>query len=424
MKGITEDVGKNLSGAKVAKNVIYNLIGYGAPLIVAVIVLPQLIKGLGEERFGILNLAWIVIGYFSLFDFGIGRALTKIIAEKLGENKTKEIPSIFWTSLFLMFVASLLGAVFFIFLTPTIVQNFLNISPKYLSESTDTFYLLAISIPIVTTTTGLRGLLEAYHKFGIINVIRIILGIFSFLGPLICLVFTANLFWITLVLIVLRIIIWILYLLQCFRLNVSIKKEINIKSDLIKPIFKLSGWITVSNIIVPLIIYMDRFLIGSLISAAAITYYATPYEVVTKLLLIPGAVVAVLFPAFSASYSGNPDYTKTLSIKAVKYIFIILYPLMLFIVVFAKEGMNIWLGEKFVENSALILQMLSIGVLFNSLAYIPFSFLQGIGKPDITAKLNLLELPFYLFAMWFAIKKAGINGAALIWLIRMFVVQL
>jgi len=160
-------------------------------------------------------------------------------------------------------------------------------------------------------------------------------------------------------------------------------------------------------------------LIGALVSATAIAYYATPYEAVTKLLLVPGALIGVLFPAFSASYLSKPEFTKKLSIRALKYIFIFLFPLVVLIVTFSHEGMNLWLGSKFAEHSTFILQLLAVGVLFNGIAYIPFTFLQGIGRPDITAKVNLVELPFYFFGMWFAIKQAGINGAALVWLLRM-----
>ena len=83
----------------------------------------------------------------------------------------------------------------------------------------------------------------------------------------------------------------------------------------------MSGWMTVSKIIVaPMIIYLDRFLIGAIISAVAITYYITPYEVVTKLLLIPGALTGVLFPAFAATYLNDPATTKKLFNKGVKFI--------------------------------------------------------------------------------------------------------
>ena len=93
----SEDLSKIYSGSRVAKNTIYNLLGYGLPLIIAVVLIPPLIKGLGEERFGILNLAWVVIGYFSFLDFGIGRALTNIIAEKIGLNQIEKISRVKFT---------------------------------------------------------------------------------------------------------------------------------------------------------------------------------------------------------------------------------------------------------------------------------------------------------------------------------------
>lgn len=407
------------SGKSIAKNTIYNLAGYGIPLVFAVVIIPFLIKGMGTEKFGLLNLAYVIIGYFSFFDFGIGKALTKIIAEKVGINQTDEIPSIFWTSFVMMLVISLVGTIILLIFAPVLVHSLIKISKPLQPQTLSTFYLLAFAIPIVTTTAGIRGVLEAYQRFGTINVIRTFLGVSMFLGPLLCLIFTNSLFWIVALLIAVRCIVWILYLLQCFNVNSGIKRKLSFELKLVKPILKLSGWMTVSNIIVPLMVYSDRFLIGALVSATAIAYYATPYEAVTKLLLVPGALIGVLFPAFSASYLSKPEFAKKLSMKAVKYIFIFLFPLVILIVTFAHEGMGLWLGEKFAANSTLILQLLAVGVLFNGIAYIPFTFLQGIGRPDITAKVNLAELPFYFLGMWFAIKYAGIDGAALVWLLRM-----
>lgn len=405
----------------IAKNTVYNLFGYGIPLLFAIALIPPLISGLGEERFGILNLAWIIIGYFSFLDFGIGRAVTKIIAEKIGTHESDKIPGIFWTSMFIMLFASVIGGILVFLLTPSLVTDIFKISGEIQNETTKAFYLLAFSIPIVTTTAGLRGILEAYQKFGIINVIRTSLGVSSFLVPLICLIFTNSLYWIVFFLMLIRILIWCLYLIQCFRLNKNLKENIYFSVHNVKPILKLSGWITVSNIVVPLMIYLDRFLIGAIDSATAITYYATPYEVVSKLLLIPGALTGVLFPAISANYLTNPDFTRSMTNKSVKYIFFLLFPLVLLIVSFAYEGMYVWLGEKFAINSSLILQLLAIGVLFNSMAYIPFSYLQGVGRPDITAKIQLAELPFYVAFMWFAIDEFGIKGAALVWTLRIIV---
>ena len=49
---------------------------------VGVAAVPPLVRLLGVDRFGVLALAWIIVGYFSLFDLGMGRALTKLVADK------------------------------------------------------------------------------------------------------------------------------------------------------------------------------------------------------------------------------------------------------------------------------------------------------------------------------------------------------
>ena len=179
----------------------------------------------------------------------------------------------------------------------------------------------------------------------------------------------------------------------------------------------MSVWITVANIVGPIILYSDRFLIGVLVSMAAVTYYATPFEVVTKLLLLPTALVGVLFPVFSASFFSKPEVSKELFVRGAKFIFLIVYPIVLLLVIFSHEGMTLWLGEKFAEHSALILRLIAIGILFSCVSTIPNNFFQGIGKPKIPAILNLIELPFYLFSMWFFISKWGINGAAVVWIL-------
>lgn len=70
------------SGRLLARNTLWNLAAQILPMAVALFAIPILIRGIGVPRFGVLSLAWIVIGYFSLFDFGMGRALTKLVAEK------------------------------------------------------------------------------------------------------------------------------------------------------------------------------------------------------------------------------------------------------------------------------------------------------------------------------------------------------
>src|SRR5260370_3975488 len=115
------------SGRLLAKNMIWNLIGSGAPMAVAVVCIPILIRGLGKERFGVLTLAWALIGYASLFDLGLGRALTQLAAKKLGAGEEKEIPSLAWTSLLLMMLLGFAGTPCILLISPWLAGSGLNV---------------------------------------------------------------------------------------------------------------------------------------------------------------------------------------------------------------------------------------------------------------------------------------------------------
>src|SRR5450631_723993 len=90
------------SGKVIRRNTVLNAASLMIPMAVAVFAIPRLIAAIGTARFGILSLCWVVIGYSGLFDLGLGRALTKLVAEKLGTEDEKDVPSLIWTSVVLM----------------------------------------------------------------------------------------------------------------------------------------------------------------------------------------------------------------------------------------------------------------------------------------------------------------------------------
>lgn len=408
-------------GSLLTRNTVLNLIGQGLPLLAAIFAIPLLIRGLGTDRFGVLTLVWMVIGYFSLFDLGLGRALTKLVAEKLGAGQEQEAPILVWTSLFLMLIAGLVGTVAVSLFAPWLVRSLLKIPKAIQNETLHAFYLLAFSIPIVISTAGLRGLLEAHQRFDLCNAVRIPTGIFTFLGPLLVLPFSQSLLPIVAVSAMGRLIALLVHLFLCFYVMPSLRRGIALHKEVVRPLLSFGSWMTVTNIISPLMVYLDRFLIGAFVSVTAVAYYATPYEVVTKLWVLPGALVSVLFPAFSTSFVQDHNRTGMLFRQGVKYLFLALFPVTLVIVTLAHEGLDIWLGAEFEQNSTGVLQWLAVGVFINSLAHIPFALVQGVGRPDLTAKLHLSELPFYLIAVWWLIHLYGIEGAAMAWVARVAV---
>jgi O-antigen/teichoic acid export membrane protein len=235
---------------------------------------------------------------------------------------------------------------------------------------------------------------------------------------LVVLPFSSNLFWITLALVGGRLIAWCGHLYYCLRILPSLKSGFSMNRSMIRPLLKFGGWMTVSNVISPLMVSLDRFLIGVLISMTAVAYYSTPWEIVTKFLVIPSAVVGVLFPAFSAVLPQDSQRAGHLFLRGLKYVFFSLFPLMFLVVSFAKEGLHLWMGSEFAENGFRVTQLLAVGILINGVASIPFAFIQGMGRPDVTAKIHMVEAVFYIPCAWWLVKGYGPTGAALAWALR------
>ena len=218
-----------------------------------------------------------------------------------------------------------------------------------------------------------------------------------------------------------RVMVFGAYLLFCWRLIPELRTLQFLNARSVIELMRFGGWLTVSNIIGPLMAYMDRFIIGMQIGVGAVAYYATTYDMVTKLWIISGSLLSVLFPVFSSFAVNDAGGLTNLFARAVKYIGLVLTPCVIIIVIFGQHFLQSWIGKDFATNSATVLQLLAIGVLACAVAQVPYNALQAIGYPQLIAKIQMVELPLYLGMLWYAAPLYGITGMAIAWLVRIVV---
>src|SRR5699024_1889352 len=125
------------------------------------------------------TIVWIVIGYFGLFDMGLGRATTKFVADQEARG-TKQLSPIILTSLILLIGFGMIGGGIIVLATPFLVNNVLNIPPALLVETTKAFYVLSFSIPLVLGSIGARGALEAQQRFTVIHLVKVPASIINY----------------------------------------------------------------------------------------------------------------------------------------------------------------------------------------------------------------------------------------------------
>jgi O-antigen/teichoic acid export membrane protein len=397
------------------------MVGQFLPLLLAAVAIPLLIRRLGVDRFGVLTLAWALVGYFGLFDLGLGRALTKVVTELLAQCRESEAGEAVWTGISILLAVGALFTVLLFLFSHWLVIRFIKLPAALESETLSAIYWLAISVPVITVTAGLRGVLEAQHRFRMVNIVRIVMGSFSYLGPLAASIFSTNLAVLCSILVIGRVLAGLIHFLLAVRCLPVLLSGIALERRALSKLATTGAWITVSNIVGPILTYAERFIIGFFLSVAAVAYYATPSELVLRLLMIPGAITSVLFPAFAALSVVDTNKLHLTYDRGIRFCFMLIFPVIFVIFLFAPEGLRLWLGPVFAEKSTILLRWVSIGILVNSIAQIPFALLQAANRPDLPGKLHLIEVPLYLAALIAAIKAYALPGAAAVWALRLII---
>jgi len=270
-------------------------------------------------------------------------------------------------------------------------------------------------VPLSTLKGVLAGTLQGCQSFLSLNIVNVINAVIFQLFPLaIAIWISSDLSWLLFGAVFAQLITLILLFVQCWRalpLMGVLKTDRNVAVSL----FKFGGWVTVTGVVGPLMVILDRFAIGAINGAQAVTQYTVPYNLVNRTTLLSTSLATALFPRFA---SGGIDEQQRLLLDAAKIILLIMTPLVVFGVLFLEPFLGWWINPEFAVAAAPVGKILLLGVWTNSLAYLPYSQLQAKGRPDLVAKCHLAELLPYLFFLYLALSYWGIIGAAIIWSVR------
>jgi O-antigen/teichoic acid export membrane protein len=175
------------------------------------------------------------------------------------------------------------------------------------------------------------------------------------------------------------------------------------------------GWISVSNIVSPILASLDQFLIGSIMGVAAVAHYTVPMNLVVRSQMFSGAVARTSFPRMSSLAA---DGARALGARALSSLGYGYAAICAPAIILSPAFFRYWIGADFALLAAPVAQILFLGAWINGLAFIAFTLLQGQGRPDITGKLHMIELVPFLGILWILTSTLGIKGAAIAWSLR------
>ncbi len=405
------------------RNVAYNLAGQALPMAVALVSLPVLAHQAGTERLGFLGLAWSLIGYFALLDLGLSRIVTRRVAIADDRGLLGAERAVVRSLCIRLFAVVAVVSIALALFVPSRWVIGAHASPDVATEARIALPILLLTLPATVVTGLLRGALEGVQRFARANALKATFGALSFGAPLAVLPFRTDLVALTAAVAAVRIVALVAHAAWALdALGPSTRPDATPDGPAHDPpslaaTIREGGWLTVSNVVGPLMVTFDRFVIAAMVSLTATSWYFVPQETALRLLVVPAAVATTIFPMLARLGGVHADRQR-ISHDALLAIAATSLPAAAVLAAFAQPLLSVWMGAEFARSAAPVAAIIAVGLFANCCAQAPFAWVQAAGRADVTGRLHLAQLPFYGLLLVGLTWRFGIVGTAIAWSVR------
>jgi O-antigen/teichoic acid export membrane protein len=395
----------------------YNLVAAVAPILVSFATVPLYLEAIGLERYGVLAICWVLVGYFGLFEFGLGPATSQRIAA-LADAPANEKSQTIWCALLLSLGLGILGGCLVYVFGGPLLTAIRSIESSLADELNRAIPWLAVLIPLTTSYGVLSGALQGSNRFKVMNLIGATGNVVVGVAPLLVAVLVGPQLPNLLETVVVGRGLTVAMLLMCCWRSVPMSVPALPSWARIESLAVFGGWVTATAIVVPILMGAEKLAIGWMAGATAVSIYMIPYNLISRLLVIPQSLASALFPRFALIPEHEVDATEY---RALRSLSAILTPILVAGLAALPPFLDLWVGANIGQQSWPIGTVLIAGIWFNCCSFIPHSRLQGGGRPDVVTKISIGQLLPYLLAVYVAIRLAGPIGAAAVWSVRVAV---
>lgn len=393
----------------ISRHTTYNLIGSIIPIVLSLVTVPLYLHLVGSERYGVLAIAWLLLGYFGLFDLGLGRATSFRIAALKGAAPEARATT-FWAALTVNVAMGLAGALVLWLAAGFFFGRVFKVDAALRQEMILAVPLLAASVPVATMTGVLTGAMQGREQFLRMNVVSVTsTALFQLLPLAIAWLVSPNLSLLLIGALGARILAGCVMAVFCHQ-EITRGHPVKFERREAVELLKYGGWVNLTSIVGPVLYMIDRFTIGSVMGARAVTDYTVPFQLATRTAILPSALMTALFPRLS---SAGPEEREALANTASLAIISLLGLPFLGGIYIMGPFLQVWVGQQLGAEAPWVGRIVLIAMWANALALVSFTRLQASGRPDIVSKIMVLEIPPYFLILFAGVKLFGLVGCAL-----------
>jgi O-antigen/teichoic acid export membrane protein len=406
---------------KVVKGSLWTLAGQISPLFISLISTHFVIKFLGTEGYGIVLLVGLIPGYFAFADFGMGIASTKFASEAFGAGQRVKEGEIVRAAGIIALLTSLVFAVPMFVFSHRIIADWFKVSENFQTTAsvalkiTSVSFVLGILASVLNTPqlTRLRMDLNT-----LVNAVpKILMGIAT---PLV-LYFGGYVVEAVLVAFFAVVLIFAGTVFTSGKLLPELYQP-TINPRLFRPLLKFGSGLLIAMFASILLVNVEKFFLVRYVSVQSLAHYSVAFTFANIATMFSFAMTQSLVPAFSQMLESEKRAEfDALFARSIRLNLIWILPSVMFMFVVAKPFFTVWAGAEFGVASSPPFYVLLFGLVFNLLAYIPYSTIMASGRTDVLAKLYWIELILYILAAAWLVNSYQIIGAAAAWSLRVII---
>ena len=398
--------------SRLVRNSFFNSFSWAANVIANLVLVPMIVHYLGVEGFGIYALLTGLVGYFGILDLGLSQGVTKYVSHYAGLEEPSSVSRSINAALLVQSAVGGAG-MFLIWIFAEPIVRILGVSAGYFEESTRALYVSSFGFfltMILGTFSSALGGLQHYDLLGKTNIgfsivtSAVIAGVLLGGGGLMT-VIEMSVVMVGLNLVVL--IILLRGVLPAYRIT------LRVSGKSLKEMFGFSSYMMVFQVSNLLNNYFVRFMVSVYWGPAAVTYYVVPMKLVNAVQSGIGSFVGVLFP-FMSNLSARQRINEVKEIYLTSWRNVVLFsvPLFLFLILFSRQILTIWMGVEFAGHTWVILVLLGSAYFLATLTMVPANTVFGLGRSKVVAFFSaLVALISVVFVSILTAKWAATGGA-------------
>lgn len=378
------------------------------------LLIPIMIKYLGNEQYGIWSTLLSIVSWIVLFDLGIGNGLRNKIAESVAKDNILDAQKYISTSYVLIGLISIFLLFIFLFISDLVpwqtVFNTTILSTNELNKIVNiTAGFIFINFWLGLINQVLNGLQKSsvtvFNQF-LSNSLSLVLVYLLSKNTDSSILYLALAYGLSLLTSSISITIWF------YSKNKNLRPKINLyHKQFVKSITTLGFQFFIVQIAVVVLFTTDKIIITQLFGPEYVTQYDVVFKLFTIITIVHGLLMSPLWSAYTDAHNRNDYAWIKNSIQKQLKIFIGFIFAVLILIILSPTIISLWIGKDF-EIDHILIVIIGLFVLISIWNNIFAFFVNGIGEMKTQIYTSVIALIINIPLSIFIVKyfDTGVYG--------------